>query len=193
MLFILAVPILAVLPVGSSKISNRLLQAIANLGKSICEKDDYYSLSKSQLARLKQLYLLQFSDLGNTYASVGKNSFPKLQSRVTRMAPRSRPESLIQELQSWQDGELAELGAMITGLLESRQQEAVDASQERREDGTPLGKHGGRGHIELKMIPDAKTGKTYGPYRYLRYWGVTKKGTKGLKSVYLGKGTEANE
>jgi hypothetical protein len=109
------------------------------------------------------------------------------------MAPRSRPERLIQELQSWQDEELAELAAMITGLLESRQQEAVDASQERREDGTPLGRHGGRGHIELKMIPDTKTGKTYGPYRYLRYWGVTKKGTKGLKSVYLGKGTGANE
>jgi hypothetical protein len=41
------------------------------------------------------------------------------------------------------------------------------------------------------MIPDAKTGKTYGPYRYLRYWGVTKKGTKGLKSVCLGKEIEA--
>ncbi|HEY9662808.1 MAG TPA: hypothetical protein V6C65_30520, partial [Allocoleopsis sp.] len=78
------------------------------------------------------------------------------------MPPRSRPERLIQELQSWQDQELAELAAMITGLLESRQQEALDASQERREDDTPLGRHGGRGHIELKMIPDAKTGKTYG-------------------------------
>ena len=87
------------------------------------------------------------------------------------MAPRSRPERLIQELQSWQDEELAELAAMITGLLESRQQEAVDVSQERREDGTPLGRHGGRGHIELKMIPDAKTGKTYGPYRYLTLLG----------------------
>ncbi len=37
------------------------------------------------------------------------------------------------------------------------------------------------------MIPYSKTGKTYGPYRYLRYWGITKKGTMGLKSVYLGK------
>jgi len=109
------------------------------------------------------------------------------------MPPRSRPERLIQELQSRQNEDLAELAAMITGLLEFRQQETVDASQARREDGTPLGRHGGRGHIELKMIPDAKTGKIYGPYRYLRYWGVTKKGTKGLKSVYLGKETEANE
>lgn len=56
-----------------------------------------------------------------------------------------------------------------TGLLEARQREASDVSEERREDGTPLGRHGGRGHIELKMIPDAKAGKPYGPYRYLRY------------------------
>ena len=105
----------------------------------------------------------------------------------------SRPKRLIQELQDWRDDELEDLAAMITGLLQSRQQEVEDTSQERREDGTPLGRHGGRGHIELKLIPDAKTGKTYGPYRYLRYWGVTKKGTKELKSVYLGKGTGANE
>lgn len=109
------------------------------------------------------------------------------------MPRRSRPERLIQELQDWRDDELEDLAAMITGLLQSRQQEVEDTSQEKREDGTPLGRHGGRGHIELKLIPDAKTGKTYGPYRYLRYWGVTKKGTKGLKSVYLGKGTGANE
>ncbi|PSB13453.1 hypothetical protein C7B76_19765 [filamentous cyanobacterium CCP2] len=41
------------------------------LGKRLCEKDDYYSLSKCQSARLKQLYILQFIDLGNTYASMG--------------------------------------------------------------------------------------------------------------------------
>lgn len=104
------------------------------------------------------------------------------------MPRRSRPERLIQELQDWHNQELQDLAAMITGLLEARQQETVDETQETREDGTPLGRHGGRGHIELKMIPDAKTGKTYGPYRYLRYWGVTKRGTMGLKSVYLGKG-----
>lgn len=104
------------------------------------------------------------------------------------MSPQRRSKRLIQELQNWQDEELEELAAMIAGLLEARQQEPSNAPEERREDGTPLGRHGGRGHIELKMIPDAKTGKTYGPYRYLRYWGVTKKGNKGLKSVYLGKG-----
>lgn len=64
-------PILGALPVGTSSVSNRLLQAIVNLGKGLYEKDDYYSLSKRQSTRLKQLYLLQFGDLGNTYASVG--------------------------------------------------------------------------------------------------------------------------
>ncbi|HEY9620664.1 MAG TPA: hypothetical protein V6C78_09860 [Crinalium sp.] len=46
MLFILAVPVLAALPVDSSNVSKLLLQAIANLGKGWCEKDDDYSLSK---------------------------------------------------------------------------------------------------------------------------------------------------
>lgn len=104
------------------------------------------------------------------------------------MPKRSKAARLIQELQDWSDEELGDLAEMIQGLLESRREEAEEENQETREDGTPLGKHGGRGHIELKMIPDAKTGKTYGPYRYLRYWGVTKKGAMGLKSVYLGKG-----
>jgi hypothetical protein len=97
----------------------------------------------------------------------------------------SRSEQLIRELQTWPEAELSELAAMLQGLLESRQPEPEP--DERRADGSPLGKHGGRGHIELKLIPDAKTGKTYGPYRYLRYWGVTRTGRMGLKSLYLGK------
>jgi hypothetical protein len=104
------------------------------------------------------------------------------------MPKRSKAAQLIQQLQDWSDEELGDLTEMIQGLLESRREEVEEEKQETREDGTPLGKHGGRGHIELKMIPDSKTGKAYGPYRYLRYWGVTKKGTMGLKSVYLGKG-----
>lgn len=104
------------------------------------------------------------------------------------MLRRNRPESLIQELQDWHDEELQDLAAMIQGLLESRQRQAEAPLPEIRVDGSPVGRLGGRGHIEMKMIPDAKTGKTYGPYRYLRYWGVTKKGKMGLKSVYLGKG-----
>jgi hypothetical protein len=105
------------------------------------------------------------------------------------MPKRSKAAQLIQQLQSWSDEELGDLAEMIQGLLESRREEVEQENQKTREDGTPLGKHGGRGHIELKMIPDSRTGKTYGPYRYLRYWGVTKKGSMGLKSVYLGKGS----
>ena len=102
------------------------------------------------------------------------------------MAKQSKAAKLIQQLQDWSDEDLGELGEMIEGLRSARA-EMQEAEQESKEDGSPLGKHGGRGHIELKMIPDSKTGKTYGPYRYLRYCGVTKKGTMGLKSVYLGK------
>lgn len=103
-----------------------------------------------------------------------------------RMPKLSQPAALIQQLQLWSDSDLRELSAMIHGLLESRSDRPTPADAT-REDGTALGSKGGRGHIELKLIPDAKTGKTYGPYRYLRYWGVTKTGKKGLKSVYLGK------
>jgi hypothetical protein len=40
------------------------------------------------------------------------------------------------------------------------------------------------GHIEVKMIPDVKTGKLYGPYRYYRWW----EGGR-LRCKYLGKAT----
>jgi hypothetical protein len=109
------------------------------------------------------------------------------------MAKQSKAARLIQQLQDWSDQELGELTEMIQGLLESRKAESEEENQETREDGSPLGRHGGRGHIELKMIPDSKTGKTYGPYRYLRYWGMTKKGGMGLKSVYLGKVTSDSQ
>ncbi|NJR48165.1 MAG: hypothetical protein HC780_00100 [Leptolyngbyaceae cyanobacterium CSU_1_3] len=103
------------------------------------------------------------------------------------MTKQSKAARLIQQLQDWSDEELGELTEMIQGLLESRREQPGEEVKETREDGSSLGKHGGRGHIELKMIPDSKTGKTYGPYRYLRYWGTTKKGKLGLKSVYMGK------
>lgn len=104
------------------------------------------------------------------------------------MTKQSKSAQLIQQVQDWSDEELGELDEMIQGLLESRREQPEEKVKETREDGSLLGKHGGRGHIELKMIPDAKKGKSYGPYRYLRYWGVTKKGSMGLKSIYLGKG-----
>jgi hypothetical protein len=82
---------------------------------------------------------------------------------------------------------LRERTEMIQGLLESRKAKSEEENQETREDSSPQGRYGRRGHIELKMIPDSKTGKTYRLYRYLCYLGMTKKGVMGLKSLYLGK------
>ncbi len=44
------------------------------------------------------------------------------------------------------------------------------------------------------MIPDTKRGKVYGPYKYLRYRGISRKtGKQALLSVYLGKVTAIEE
>ena len=48
--------------------------------------------------------------------------------------------------------------------------------------GSASSSKGGRGWIEEKMIPDSKTGKLYGPYRYKRWWDG-----KICRSEYLGK------
>lgn len=113
--------------------------------------------------------------------------FPK--SPQQNLMPRQlRPaETLIQQLQKWDDRDLEDLQAMIQGLLESRHStEPVEVST--RADGSATGKRGGVGHIETKMIPDKKTGKVYGPYRYLRYRGISRRtGKMALLSVYLGK------
>ena len=68
------------------------------------------------------------------------------------------------------------------GLLESYPKpEATPESSPTRLDGSPVGKRGGAGRVEEKMINGC------GPYRYLRYWGVTESGKRILKSTYLGK------
>jgi len=106
------------------------------------------------------------------------------------MPRRTRPQALVPTLDSWTDAELQELIAIAQGLLNARTVTTPEPEPNpKRLDGTSLGKHGGTGHIELKMIPDKTTGKSYGPYRYLRYWGTTNQGKMGLKSVYLGKVT----
>lgn len=104
---------------------------------------------------------------------------------------RSKAEQLIQAIQDWEERELEDLQAMIQGLLEARQEAESQAEPQEiptRADGSLLGKRGGRGCIELKMIPDKKRGKLYGPYKYLRYRGISRKtGEMALLSVYLGK------
>jgi hypothetical protein len=95
----------------------------------------------------------------------------------------AKSEKLIQDLQHWETSDLSELQAMVQGLLEARAD-----NNPTKPDGSPRGKRGGIGCIELKMIPDRKSGKVFGPYRYLRYRGTSQRtGKSALLSVYLGK------
>ncbi len=96
----------------------------------------------------------------------------------------SEPEKLIQQLQHWDLTDLETLQAMLQGLVEAQ----IAENPPKKVDGSPIGRRGGIGCIELKLIPDRKSGKTFGPYRYLRYRGISKRtGKMALLSVYLGK------
>jgi hypothetical protein len=98
--------------------------------------------------------------------------------------PQTPAEKLIQQLQHWSSDDLESLQAMVNGLLEAKAQE----NPPKKPDGSSIGARGGKGCIELKMIPDRKSGKTFGPYRYLRYRGISQRtGKTALLSVYLGK------
>jgi hypothetical protein len=92
------------------------------------------------------------------------------------------PEELIQQLQHWEASDLTTLQEMLQALITAK----VPASA--KIDGSAIGPRGGAGCIELKHITDRKSGKTFGPYRYLRYRGISQKtGKAALLSVYLGK------
>jgi hypothetical protein len=97
----------------------------------------------------------------------------------------SDPEKVIQQIQHWQLQDLETLQSMVQGLVEAQ----IAENPPKKVDGSAIGRRGGIGCIELKMIPDKKSGKTFGPYRYLRYRGISKRtGKMALLSVYLGKG-----
>lgn len=70
----------------------------------------------------------------------------------------------------------------MEALLSAKDEPAGSQEEEAIVSGIHRGPKGGKGHIEVKMIPDTKRGKVYGPYRYLRYWQDGK-----LKTHYLGK------
>ena len=106
------------------------------------------------------------------------------------MSRRTLAQQLIAEIHSWETAQLIDLRDMLTGLIEAQQQ-PVTLATDKRPDSSEVGVRGGTGHIELKIIPDRKSGKSYGPYKYLRYRGITKRGAIGLKSVYLGKATSS--
>jgi hypothetical protein len=81
---------------------------------------------------------------------------------------------------SWDD--LLVARSIIEALIESKSPLLADSQQPLLTSATTSPRR--RGHIELKTIPDKKRGKSYGPYRYLRYWSGGK-----LRSAYLGKAT----
>lgn len=95
-------------------------------------------------------------------------------------------QRIAQDTASLSRDELLELQAIVQGLLESLDEpdeaDEPSPSEPKITADNYRGKRGGRGYREIKSIPDKKSGKTYGPYLYLRYW----QGKK-LKSVYLGK------
>jgi hypothetical protein len=99
-----------------------------------------------------------------------------------RKAKSSRPQALALQLSEWTPDELHELMEIAQSLLECYPKpEATPEPMPTRADGSPVGKRGGAGRVEEKMINGC------GPYRYLRYWGVTEGGKRTLKSTYLGK------
>ena len=95
--------------------------------------------------------------------------------------PKTTPlDALAQQLDALNLDELLEAQSIINVLIESK---SLMPDHEQQPYVTSLTTStGSKGHIELKTIPDTKRGKSYGPYRYLRYWSGGK-----LRSAYLGK------
>lgn len=91
-------------------------------------------------------------------------------------------DEIAQQLDALSKEELLEVQAIVEALLSARVELKGSPEEEAIDPGIPRGPKGGRGHIEVKMIPDNKRGKTYGPYRYLRFWHEGK-----LRTRYLGK------
>lgn len=99
-----------------------------------------------------------------------------------RQTPPAPLDAIAQQLDALSHEELLEVQAMVEVLLASKTEAPDIEEREAVEPEGHRGPKGGRGHIEVKLIPDTKRGKTYGPYRYLRFWHEGK-----LKTRYLGK------
>jgi len=91
-------------------------------------------------------------------------------------------DAIAQQLDALSHEELLEVQAMVEVLLTSKAEPPEIEEGKAVEPQVYRGPKGGKGHIEIKLIPDKKRGKTYGPYRYLRFWHEGK-----LKTRYLGK------
>jgi hypothetical protein len=93
-------------------------------------------------------------------------------------------QDLAQQLDALSWNDLLEAQSIIDALIELKSPLFKEEQQPSVTSSTTS--TGSRGHIELKTIPDTKRGKSYGPYRYLRYWSGGK-----LRSTYLGKVAES--
>lgn len=99
-----------------------------------------------------------------------------------RRAAKTALDVTTQQLDTLSLEELREVHNMLDILIASKSESANLNQRKATDPDIHQGPKGGRGHIEIKLIPDTKRGKTYGPYRYLRYWQEGK-----LKTRYLGK------
>jgi hypothetical protein len=108
------------------------------------------------------------------------NNMPSQSPELSLRTSSQRLDAIASQLDALTQDELLEVKAMVDALLEARDAKMEEFKPER--DGGQLKRARGCGHIEIKMIPDKKRGKTYGPYKYLRYWMNGK-----LRTRYLGK------
>lgn len=91
------------------------------------------------------------------------------------MKPGNPLDALVEQVANLPLPQLQDLYGAIEALIavKTRELSAQTAQSHPPTDRT-------KGSIEWKIIPDAKRGKVYGPYPYLRYWQAGH-----LKSKYL--------
>lgn len=90
-------------------------------------------------------------------------------------------EAIARQMEDLSPSELAQLQTMLVAFMDT--ENPIPETTEPTE-ASGVGREGKGGYIEIKNIKDKKSGKVYGPYRYLRW-----KDDKGrLRSTYLGKG-----
>lgn len=91
------------------------------------------------------------------------------------MKPGNSLDALIEQAANLSLPQLQDLYGAIEALIAAK---TGELSAQAAEPHSPTDRT--KGSIEWKIIPDAKRGKVYGPYPYLRYWQAGH-----LKSKYL--------
>jgi hypothetical protein len=100
----------------------------------------------------------------------------------TDASPTINPlDAIAKQLHLLTPTELEEIQDMIAALLDVHRLGEEDEPEPERPTSESTNRQG-RGHIEIKLIPDNVRNKHYGPYKYLRYWNQGR-----LRTRYLGK------